>query len=319
MNYLITGGCGFVGVNLVKRLLQNEDNYIRIIDNLSVGLLKNLDAVCNSSSEKRVQFIEGDIRDESLAMEVCKNIDIIIHLAANTGVPVSVEFPREDCITNILGTLNYLEGARYNRVKRFIFASSSAVPGDHIPPYHEKLFARPIAPYGASKGAAESYCHVYNATYGVETVALRFSNVYGPFSNNKKAQLISHFIQTVIDKNPLIIFGDGTQTRDFCFVDDLMDAIELSISTPNIGGHVFQIATNMETSVQTITDIILDIFTQVYCIENIEVKYTDERSGDVSRNFSDVTKAKELLDWKSKISIKEGIDKTIKWFVNSIN
>jgi UDP-glucose 4-epimerase len=319
MNYLITGGCGFIGVNLVKRLLKNEDNNIRIIDNLSVGLLKNLNTVCNSLSEKRVQFIEGDIRDELLAMEVCKDIDIIIHLAANTGVPVSVEFPREDCIANILGTLNYLEGARYNKVKRFIFASSSAVPGDHIPPYHEKLFARPIAPYGASKAAAESYCHVYNATYGVETVALRFSNVYGPFSNNKKAQLISHFIQAVIDKNPLIIFGDGTQTRDFCFVDDLIDAIELSISTPNIGGHVFQIATNIETKVQTITDVIVDIFNKRYGIEDIEVCYANERYGDVKQNFSDTTKAKKLLNWENKVFIEQGIYKTIEWFVKLIN
>lgn len=317
MNYLITGGCGFVGVNLVKRLLKNEDNNIRVIDDLSVGLMKNLLAVQDSRSENRVEFCRGDIRDELLAMDICKDIDVIIHLAANTGVPVSVEFPREDCIANILGTLNYLEGARHNKVKRFIFASSSAVPGDHIPPYHEKLFARPIAPYGASKAAAESYCHVYNATYGVETVALRFSNVYGPFSDNKKAQLISHFIQAIMDKNPLVIFGDGSQTRDFCFVDDLMDAIESSISTPDIGGHVFQIATNIETPVQTITDIILDIFREGYCIENIEVVYTDERSGDVSRNFSDVNKAKELLKWKSKVSVEEGIDKTIEWYIKN--
>jgi UDP-glucose 4-epimerase len=120
-----------------------------------------------------------------------------------------------------------------------------------------------------------------------------------------------------MENNPLAIFGDGTQTRDFCFVDDLIDAIELSISTPNIGGHVFQIATNIETKVQTITDIILDIFREGYCIENIEVEYIDERSGDVSRNFSDVTKAKELLKWKSKINIEKGIDKTIEWYIKN--
>lgn len=179
MKYLVTGGCGFIGTNLINRILKNKDNEVVVIDNLLVGSKDNL--------HPRAELVVENITDLSAALGVCKDIDVIIHLAANTGVPVSVKDPMKDCMSNVVGTLNYLEAARFNGVKKFIFASSSAVPGAYDPPYNEKLFIRPISPYGASKGAGESYCHVYNATYGVETIALRFSNVYGAFSMHKQA------------------------------------------------------------------------------------------------------------------------------------
>ncbi len=321
MNWLITGGCGFIGTNLVRCLLAEGGHYIRIVDNLQSGSREKLRKVCDFIEPERiiakadkVHFFPYNIKNEDFAMKVCRGIDVVVHLAANTGVPVSVEFPRDDCMTNVVGTLNYLEAARHNKVKRFIFASSSAVPGDHEPPYHETLFTRPVSPYGASKGAGESYCHVYNATYGVETIALRFSNVYGPLSENKEAQLIPKFIMAALAGRTLEIYGDGSQTRDFCYVDDLIDAIKLSVVTPNIGGHVFQIATNCETNVQKITDII----TTILYDHVISVVYSNERLGDVQRNFSDVSKANKLLGWKNRVNIEEGIKRTIEWFMKEV-
>jgi len=321
MNYLITGGCGFIGTNLVKNLLEEGGHYIRIVDNLKDGTKEKLKYVCKFTEPKtfftknnKVHLFVHNIRDDKFALEVCKDMDIIVHLAANVGVPVSVEFPREDCVNNVIGTLNYLEGARHNKVKRFVFASSSAVPGDHEPPYHEKLFTRPISPYGASKSAGESYCHVYNATYGVETVSLRFSNVYGPLSENKKDQVIPKFILAALEGKTLEIYGDGSQTRDYCYVDDLINAIRLSAVVPGIGGHVFQIATNCETSVQKITDIIVKMLSD-RDIMNIDIKYGNERPGDVERNFSDTSKAKKVLNWEHKVFVEEGIGKTIEWFL----
>ncbi len=323
MNWLITGGCGFIGTNLVRYLLEEGGHYIRVVDNLQSGSIEKLERVCHFSEPTEffvkpheVHLFVHDIKGSEFALHVCQDIDVIVHLAANTGVPVSVEFPREDCMTNVIGTFNYLEGARHAGVKRFIFASSSAVPGDHEPPYHEEMFTKPVSPYGASKACGEKYCYVYNATYGVETVSLRFSNVYGPLSENKGAQIISKFIQAAVKGETLEIYGDGGQTRDFCYIDDLLDAIRFSATLP-VGGNVFQIATNVETSVQKITDTIADGLS-AYGIDNIRIKYGNERPGDVKRNFSDTSKAKRLLGWKNEISIEEGIRRTIKWFLEDI-
>ncbi len=325
MNWLITGGCGFIGTNLIDRI-RGEDKgaYIRVVDNLQSGRRDMLRSVCDFTEPAgivvkpgRVHFFPYNIKNEVFALKVCRDIDVIIHLAANTGVPVSVEFPRDDCMTNVVGTLNYLEAARHNNVKTFILASTSAASGGYDPPFHEKLFPRPIAPYGASKGAGEAYCHVYNATYGVSTVAMRFSNVYGPNSTNKLAQLIPNFVMGALNGETVKIFGDGTQTRDYCYVDDLMDAIMLSVKRiDDIGGNVIQIATNQETSVQQVMNIIMSKLLE-YDI-GMQIEYVDERSGDLQRNYSDVSKAARLLGWSYKTDIKEGIEKTIEWFVKEL-
>jgi UDP-glucose 4-epimerase len=322
MKYLITGGCGFIGTNIVKYILEkNNNSYIRIVDNLLSSSREKLRWVCKFSEPSRivankgkVHFFPFNIKNEQFALDICRDIDIIIHLAANTGVPTSVKFPRDDCTANVLGTLNYLEGARRHKVKKFIFASSSAVPGNHEPPYNEELFTRPVSPYGASKAAGESYCHVYSTIYGIESVSLRFSNVYGPFSENKEGQLIPTFIMNALKGKDLEIYGDGSQTRDYCYIDDLLDAIDLSITAPNISGQVFQIATNKETSVQTITSNIISVLSE-HGVDKIIVKYCDERLGDVQRNFSDTSKAQRVLGWESKVDVEEGIRKTVEWFL----
>jgi UDP-glucose 4-epimerase len=327
MKWLITGGCGFIGVNIIERILKNDSSaYIRVVDNLVSGNKKMLANVCDfteptaplSTPQGGVHLYVENICDSAAAYSACKGMDVVIHLAASTGVPVSVKYPRLDMESNVIGTFNYLEGAREGGAKAFIFASTSAASGGYTPPFHEKLFPRPIAPYGASKCAGEAYCHVYHAAYGLNTVALRFSNVYGPHSTNKKAQLIPNFIMGAMEGRTLQIFGDGSQTRDYCYVGDLMDAIMMSVEiAEGIGGNVIQIATNVETSVQEVSDLVVGTLKYYGGISGIKLEYVDERPGDLQRNYSDVSKARQVLGWSNKIAINEGIEETVLWYLKN--
>ena len=259
-------------------------------------------------------LIEGDILNENLALNAAQGVDVIVHLAANTGVGPSVENPRKDCLNNVIGTLNYLEAARHNSVKRFIFASSGAPIGECTPPIHEELPAHPVSPYGASKLSGEAYCSAYCRTFGVETVALRFGNVYGPFSGHKDS-VVAKFVKNALKSEPLIIYGDGSQTRDFIYIDDLVRSIKLSAYSPGIGGEIFQIATSRETTVGELVDRLVPILTEAG-IEGISTKHAERRRGDVKRNFSDTTKARKMLNWQAEITLEEGLRKTVDWFLH---
>lgn len=325
MDWLITGGCGFIGRNLIKNLLAEGGHQIRIVDNLTVGNRYDLSKVCEfresarpcGKLENTVELIEGDILDEELAIEATSDIDIIVHLAANTGVAPSVENPRLDCVINVIGTLNYLEAARHNKVGRFIFASSGAPAGECEPPIHEELPPHPVSPYGASKLAGEGYCSAYFRTFGVDTVCLRFSNVYGPLST-KKNSVVAKFIKRAMENKALEINGNGSQTRDFIYIDDLVQAVRLAASVDKIGGETFQIATAQETTVGEMTDVLIDVFKEVRPQKKIEVVYREPQLGDVSRNFSDTTKAKNVLGWQGEMELRQGISKTIDWFYGNM-
>jgi len=328
LRWLITGGCGFIGTSLIKRLVEEGGHFVRVVDNLTVGTRDDLARVCQfteippsslstqhsalSTASNSVELIVGDILDENLAIQAAQGMDIIVHLAANTGVAPSVENPRMDCLTNVIGTLNYLEAARHNSVKRFVFASSGAPVGEVDPPIHEELAPHPVSPYGASKLAGEGYCSAYYRTYGVETVVLRFGNVYGPGSGHKSS-VVAKFIRRAMQNEPLEIYGDGNQTRDFIFIDDLVEAIWLAATKPNIGGEIFQIATSKETAIAELVDILVPLLGEMG-INNIQVRYEAPRLGDVRRNFSDTTKAKDMLGWKPKVNLKYGLTKTVIFF-----
>ncbi len=330
-NWLITGGCGFLGTSLIKELLAKKlAKNIRILDNLTVGTKEDLATVCDFtetnisslltphlSSQKdstpQVQLVQGDIRDQETCEACCQDMDIIIHLAANTGVPVSVEKPCLDMECNVNGTFNMLEGARINSVKRFVFASSGAPAGEVEPPIHEELPAHPVSPYGASKLAGEGYCSAYYRSFGIETVALRFSNVYGPGSTHKSS-VVAKFIKQALAGEPLVIYGDGTQTRDFIYIDDLINALVLSATQKGIGGEIFQIATSRETTLDEITALMVDVFVN-NGIERPKVEKTEPRLGDVKRNFSDTSKAKKVLGWECKWDLGKGMQKSVEWFL----
>lgn len=324
LTWLITGGCGFIGTSLISYLLKNSKQTIRVLDNLTVGTKEDLMRVCEyteisadclseGQSSHKVQLIIGDILDDNLLDKVTKNVDVIVHLAANTGVGPSVENPRGDMLANVLGTFNCLESARKNKVKRFIFASSGAPVGECEPPIHEELPAHPVSPYGASKLSGEAYCSAYFRTFNLETIALRFGNVYGPGSTHK-ASVVAKFIKLAIQQQPLEIYGDGSQTRDFIYIEDLINAINLAAKSKNVGGETFQIASNRETSISELMSVLLPTL-EKFSINDVRVNYSDKRKGDVMYNYSDTSKAREILGWESKTSLSEGLCATIDYFL----
>ncbi len=219
-----------------------------------------------------------------------------------------------DMESNVIGTFNVLEAARLHRVKKFIFASSGAPIGEVDPPIHEELATHPVSPYGASKLADEGYCSAYFRTFGIETVALRFGNVYGPGSNHKNS-VVAKFIRQAMQDETLEIYGNGNQTRDFIYIEDIIRAIQLAASTPDIGGEIFQIATNAETIVNKLVENLLPVLTQAG-YPNIQVRHVAQRRGDVRRNFSDTSKACKRLGWNTEVELDEGLKRTVEWFTN---
>lgn len=322
MKWLITGGCGFIGSSLVKRLTEEGGHHIRILDNLAVGNRQDLQSAADYrevnttdlTDEPGVFLLVGDIMDAELAMQVAANCDVIVHLAANTGVAPSVEDPRSDCTTNVIGTLNMLEAARHNGVKRFVFASSGAPIGEAEPPLHEEMAPHPVSPYGASKLAGEGYCSAYYRTFGVETVALRFGNVYGPRSTHKSS-VVAKFIKQALAGEPLEIYGDGKQTRDFIYIDDLIEAVRLAAEVNSAAGQTFQIATNSETTVSELMKCL-----RVELIRNgvkdVDVEFGQVRVGDVTRNYSDNSKARSQLGWLPTFNLESGLAATVSSFLN---
>jgi len=342
-SWLITGGCGFIGTSLIAHLLkENPATKIRVFDNLSVGTKKDLAEVCtfvqidppkvsprhsvlqaNSSLSPEssslspgavpVELVVGDIRNYEICLSYCEGIDIVVHLAANTGVAPSVENPRADMESNVIGTFNLLEASRIKGVDRFVFASSGAPIGECEPPIHEELAPHPVSPYGASKLAGEGYCSGYYRTFGIETIVLRFGNVYGPLSDHKNS-VVAKFIKRAMAGNILEIYGDGSQTRDFIYINDLVNAIRLSATVDSIGGETFQIATNSETTILELIEELLPIL-YGFGFKNVQINNTAPRLGDVKRNFSNTSKAKNLLGWNAKVQLQQGLKRTVDWFI----
>lgn len=322
-NIVITGGCGFIGVNFVRYLFKLDENIsIRIVDNFSVGQPEDIEKICaikrlNADQlhewQNGVSLVEGDILDEGLAEKICQGADGVVHLAANTGVIPSIENPRMDCMTNVLGTFTYLNACRMQSVARFVLASSGAPLGDKIPPIHEEMVAHPISPYGASKLCGEAYCSAFYGSYNLQTVCLRFGNVYGPYSTHK-GSVVAKFIKQILSDENLIIYGDGGQTRDFIYIDDLCAAVWASLTVDGIGGEIFQIATYKEHTVSELAEQLNNLALK-YLGKNSLVKHEAERKGEVRRNFSDISKAQRMLNWEPKWSVEDGLRATVEWFV----
>jgi len=320
MSWLVTGGCGFIGTSLISHLLGQNAPVIRVLDNLSVGLREHLAAMAAfreiahasiGGAPRGVELVVGDVRDAACCNAVCEGIETVVHLAANTGVAPSVDNPRQDFEPNVIGTFNMLEASRRCKVRNFIFASSGAPVGEVEPPITEDKAPRPLSPYGASKLAGEGYCSAYFRSYGVRTVALRFGNVYGPRSHHKNS-IVAKFFRQAMRGEPLEIYGDGNQTRDFLFIDDLVQAIMLSVRA-GIGGEIFQIATSIETSVNEIADLIRGMV-ETHTRRNVAVNRVQPRIGDVRRNVSDISKARHLLGYRPAFDIRTGLRATFEYF-----
>jgi len=310
---LITGGCGFIGTNLVK-YLAGRGYQIRVLDNLSAGKEENLRQLQSQDSRLlTVNLIIGDIRNRGEVNQAVKGADAIVHLAAHTSVVESLEKPEEDWEINVSGTFNLLEACRRNRVARFILASSNAVVGEQPPPIDELKIPRPLSPYGAAKLAGEAFCSCYYHSFGLKTVCLRFANCYGPYSEHKPS-VISKLIKRAKEGKPITIYGDGNQTRDFVHAGDICRAIYLAL-TANLDsyGDVFQIATGIETSINELAGIIKEM-----AAGNLQVVYEAERKGEIKRNYSDITKARRVLGFEPAIKLRDGLRELWELHTNKI-
>jgi UDP-glucose 4-epimerase len=299
---LVTGGGGFVGANLVRRLLQ-ADCQVTIYDNFSAGRFGYLDGL-------PVQIVEGDILDNESMVKIVREQDGVVHLAANSGVPQSLLEPRLDFEANALGTLNVLEACRAclpGRAIKFVMASSSAPLGRQKPPIREDIAPLPISPYGASKLAAEGYCLAYHGSWGLPTIALRFSNAYGPFSGHKTS-VVAVYFRNILSGQTLAVEGGGNQTRDFIYVDDICRAIEAALGS-DVSGEIFQIATGRETSISELGAVISETAGQ-----DARLSRAPARKGDVERSFSSIDKAAKMLKWSPRTELRDGLKLTWQWF-----
>jgi UDP-glucose 4-epimerase len=303
MKILLTGGCGFIGVNLLDYFQKNTSDKIIVMDNLSVGKSEYL-------KEFDVEFVEGDIRDANLVNHLMKKVDAVIHLAADTRVIDSIQNPDYNFDVNVTGTYNLLCSARNHDVEKFVMASTGgAIVGEASPPVHEKMVPRPISPYGASKLCGEAYCSAFAGAYGMKTICLRFSNVYGPRSYHK-GSVIAHFFKQILQRAPLIIYGDGDQTRDFIYVEDLCEVIHGALFVKD-GGQAYQLGTGVETSVNELVELI------THCVQNsytFKIDYAPARKGEIIRNFADISLARTDLGFSPSVMLQEGLDRTWAWF-----
>jgi UDP-glucose 4-epimerase len=297
---LVTGGAGFIGSHLVPRLL--ELGYaVTVLDNLSTGKLENLQGVLE---HPKFVFKRRDITDEALRNEVFEGIDSVIHLAALVDISASVADPLQNHQVNVNGTFNLLYAAIKNKVRKFVFSSSTAVYGDAKKlPIKEDLAVSPISPYAASKVAGEAYCKAFSNCYGLNTTVLRFFNVYGP--RNEKSPysgVITKFLQQALKDETLTIFGDGEQTRDFINVNDIVEALVLALEAKGEAGDTFNICTGMPISINKLIEEV-----QVATERDLQVIHAPARQGEIRFSYGDPSKAEAKLKFTAKVSLQEGL------------
>ena len=297
---LVTGGAGFIGSHLVPRLLELGYS-VTVLDNLSNGKLENLEGVID---HPKFMFQRGDILDKTLLNEVFGGVDSVIHLAALIDISASVADPILNHEVNVNGTFNMLHAAVKHDVKKFVFASSTAVYGDaKTLPLQENFALHPISPYSASKVAGEAYCSAFASCFGLETVVLRFFNVYGSRSGDSPySGVITKFLQKIVKGEALTIDGDGEQTRDFIHVSDIVKAVTLALKNEGLKGEVFNVCTGVPTSINQLATTLKRVTGK-----NPKVKFGPARLGDIRSNYGDPAKAKENLGLGSVVDLTEGL------------
>jgi len=308
MKYLVTGGAGFIGSNLVRKLLEmNED--VRILDNFATGKRENILPLINNP---HLTLIEGDLRSFHIVRTAVKDVDYILHQGALPSVPRSINDPITTNDVNILGTLNILEAAKEFGVKRVICASSSSIYGNsETLPKVETMPVNPMSPYALTKYAQERYCQIYYNLYGLETVALRYFNVFGPNQDptSQYSAVIPKFIKLMREDKEPVIYGDGTQSRDFTYVENVVFANILACNAEKATGEVINIACGKSYTLLDLVKMINEILGK-----NIEPKFDPERPGDVKHSWAGIDKAKELLGYGVKVDFKEGLARTIDFY-----
>ena len=303
--YAVTGGGGFIGSHIVEELVRRNET-VRIIDNFSTGKRENIKPF------QRAELFETDISESPNLAQILKGVDYVIHQAAIPSVPKSIIDPLKSHQANVNGTLQLLIAARDAGVERVVYASSSSLYGDSPTlPKHEAMMPNPLSPYGAQKLFAEMYCQVFTKAYGLETVSLRYFNVFGPRQDatSQYSGVLALFIPAVLEGRRPTIHGDGEQSRDFTYVKNVVEANLLACKAAGVAGQVFNVACGDRITVNSMLQQINQITGK-----DIAPVYGDSRSGDIKHSQADITKAKNLLGYQPKISFAEGLQHTIEWY-----
>jgi len=307
--YLVTGGAGFIGSNIVRRLVA-EGEKVRVLDNFSTGKKENLIGV------ERVDIVEGSLTDRETVKKALEEVEYVLHQGAIPSVPRSVADPLGSNEANITGTLMAMEVAKEIGVRRFVFAASSSAYGDtEIIPKVENMPGDPLSPYAVGKYSGELYAKVFAGIYGLQTVSLRYFNIFGPYQDptSQYAAVIPKFIMKMLMGEAPVIYGDGEQSRDFTFIDNAIEANLLACRSDRVGkGEVINIACGERYSLNKLVRELNEILNT-----NIEPVYTDPQPGDVKHSLADISKAKELLGYEVKVDFKEGLRRTVDWFRRS--
>lgn len=303
---LVTGGAGFIGSHTADRLL-DEGLRVVVLDNLCSGKLDNLEPHIGSGNCK---FVQGDVRDFGLVKNLVRDIDCVVHLAALISVPESIKNPVLTNDVNVNGTLNLLKACVDFGVKRFVYASSCAVYGNAEKlPIKEDWPTRPESPYGVSKLVAENYVRKYYEDFGLETVCLRYFNAYGPRQvYGDYSGVIMQFMRRLAKGLPLVIFGDGDQTRDFVQVQDVAEANLLALKLDGLAGGTFNIGTGIATTINQLAAVLFEITSKTH----LELKHSEPREGDIKHSVADISKARAQLGYNPKVSLKEGLEQLTK-------
>lgn len=304
---LVTGGAGFIGSNLAEKLLQSGAQ-VKVIDNFSTGKRCNLETIAS-----RVEIIEGDIRDRQAIRKALAGVDLVFHIAALPSVPRSMKEPYPSCDINIMGSLALFEEARLAGIKRIVFSSSSSVYGETAElPKCEHFTPSPLSPYAVGKLATEYLASVFSKSYNMEIVSLRYFNVFGPRQDPESdyAAVIPRFIKLMLEKKSPVIYGDGKQTRDFTFVEDVVSANMLAAQAKGVAGAVINIAGGTPISVNDLC-VVLGKITGI----KVAPRYEAVRTGDILHSYAAVDRAKTLLGWQPNFTLEEGLRKTHEWFV----
>ncbi|WP_299455584.1 SDR family oxidoreductase [uncultured Microscilla sp.] len=309
--FLITGGAGFIGSNLVEYLLKYQAKEVRVLDNLSTG---NYDNIQPFEKHKQFKFIEGDIRDIEACQKACKGVDYISHQAALGSVPRSINDPATTNAVNISGFLNMMIAAKDNHIKGIVYASSSSVYGDStLLPKQEDKIGHPLSPYAVTKLVNEQYARVFGQVYGLKLIGLRYFNVFGPRQSPRGAYaaVIPLFIQALMDNQPPTIFGDGEQTRDFTFIENVVQAnIKAMFASKEAAwGEAYNIGVGGRTSLNELFNILKD-----KSGKHFTPTYSEPRVGDVRDSLADISKGNNLLGYAPQITIQEGLQLTLDWF-----
>lgn len=310
-NILVTGGCGFVGANFIKKLCsERNDVSITVFDNLSNG-----DPAYISDTPAIV--VEGDIRNCDQLKPALAGVDTVVHLAAYGSVVDSVQDPVSNFEMNVLGTFNVIKEASAAGVKRCIFSSTGgALIGDAKPPVSELSLPKPISPYGASKLCGEAYLNAFASSFNIETVALRFANVFGNYSGHKKGA-ITTFMKNIHQNKPITIYGDGNSSRDYLHAQDLADgiisALDIELQEP---AEVFHLSSGREVTISELASEVIKVSGAT--ADQIPIQYEDKRVGEVERNFADYAKANKRLNFSPKISLNEGLSEMWSWYQKNV-